>query len=98
MQRILAKRQPLARSVRLSPSGVRAIWERHGLATTYQRLMLRKREIGEGTLAVVEKGEVLGKLRFEPDRDFEERTLPAVRAPHEGTFCLQRLAALAAIS
>jgi glutamine---fructose-6-phosphate transaminase (isomerizing) len=68
------------------------------VAEKFLGLKLRKREIGEGTLAVIEKGEVLGKLRFEPDRDFEERTLPAVRAPHEGTFCLQRLAALAAIS
>jgi glucosamine 6-phosphate synthetase-like amidotransferase/phosphosugar isomerase protein len=68
------------------------------VAEKFLGLKLRKREIGEGTLAVVEKGKVLGKLRFEPDRDFEERTLPAVRAPHEGTFCLQRLAALAAIS
>ena len=68
------------------------------VAEKFLRLKLRKREIGEGTLTVVEQGEVLGKLRFEPDRDFEERTLPAVRAPHEGTFCLQRLAALAAIS
>jgi len=68
------------------------------VAEKFLRLKLRKREIGEGTLTVVEQGEVLGKLRFEPDRDFEERTLPAVRAPQEGTFCLQRLAALAAIS
>ena len=34
--------------------------------------------------------------RFQPDRDFEETSAPAVRAPHEGAFCLQRLAALAA--
>jgi len=45
---VRAARELKARSVRLSPSGVRAIWERHGLATTYQRLMLRKREIGNG--------------------------------------------------
>ena len=47
---------------------------------------------------MIASGEVLDNLRFEPDRDFEERTLPAVRAPREGAFCLQRLAALAAIS
>jgi glucosamine 6-phosphate synthetase-like amidotransferase/phosphosugar isomerase protein len=68
------------------------------VAEKFLRLKLRKREINEGTLAVIANGEVLDKLRFEPDRDFEERTLPAVRAPHEGAFCLQRLAALASLS
>jgi len=68
------------------------------VAEKFLRLKLRKREINEGTLAVVANGDVLDKLRFEPDRDFEERTLPAVRAPHEGAFCLQRLAALASLS
>jgi len=68
------------------------------VAEKFLRLKLRKREVSEGTLAVVCQGEVLDKLRFEPDRDFEERSLPAVRAPHEGAFCLQRLAALAALS
>jgi len=68
------------------------------VAEKFLGLKLRKREVGEGTLAVVGNGEVLDKLRFEPDRDFEERTLPAVRAPHEGAFCLQRLAALATLS
>src|ERR671931_448241 len=53
------------------------------VAEKFLRLKLRKRELGEGTLAVVASGEVLDKLRFEPDRDFEERSLPAVRAPHE---------------
>ena len=31
-----------------------------------------------------------------PDPAYEADPLPAVRAPHEGAFCLQRLAALAA--
>jgi asparagine synthetase B (glutamine-hydrolysing) len=68
------------------------------VAEKFLGLKLRKREVSEGMLAVVGNGKVLDKLRFEPDRDFEERSLPAVRAPHEGAFCLQRLAALAAIS
>jgi glucosamine 6-phosphate synthetase-like amidotransferase/phosphosugar isomerase protein len=67
------------------------------VAERFLGLKLRKREIDEGTLAIVRHGEVLEKLRFRPDRDFEESTLPAVRAPQEGQFCLQRLAALAAI-
>jgi glucosamine 6-phosphate synthetase-like amidotransferase/phosphosugar isomerase protein len=68
------------------------------VAERYLRLKLRKQELAEGTLVVVGEGEVLAKESFRPDRDFEERTLPAVRAPHEGAFCLQRLAALAALS
>ena len=68
------------------------------VAERFLRLKLRKREVSEGMLAVVSDGEVVDKLRFEPDRDFKERSLPAVRAPHEGAFCLQRLAALAALA
>jgi len=67
------------------------------VAERFLGLKLRKRELAEGTLAVVADGEVLEKLRFKPDRDFEESKLPAVRAPHEGAFCLQRLAALASL-
>ena len=64
----------------------------------FLRLKLRKRELDEGTLAVIGDGQLLEKRRFKPDSDFEERTLPAVRAPHEGAFCLQRLAALASLA
>ena len=67
------------------------------VAERYLRLKLRKQELDEGTLVVLADGEVREKSRFRPDRDFEERALPAVRAPHEGAFCLQRLAALAAV-
>ena len=63
----------------------------------YLHLKLRKRELGEGTLVVLAEGRELGRERFRPDRNFEERSLPAVRAPHEGISCLQRLAALAAL-
>jgi TetR/AcrR family transcriptional regulator, cholesterol catabolism regulator len=38
-----AARELRSRGVRLSPSGVRAIWTRHGLGTSYQRLLSRKR-------------------------------------------------------
>jgi glucosamine 6-phosphate synthetase-like amidotransferase/phosphosugar isomerase protein len=68
------------------------------VAERYLGLKLRKQELGEGTLAIVAHGEVLEKLRFRPDRNFEESNLPAVRAPHEGAFCLQRLAALASLA
>jgi glucosamine 6-phosphate synthetase-like amidotransferase/phosphosugar isomerase protein len=67
------------------------------VAERFLRLKLRKQELSEGTLVVLREGAVVERTSFEPDRNFEERTLPAVRAPHEGAFCLQRLAALASL-
>ena len=67
------------------------------VAERFLPLKLRKREVAEGTLVVLAEGRELRRERFRPDRNFEERTLPAVRAPHEGVSCLQRLAALAAL-
>jgi glucosamine 6-phosphate synthetase-like amidotransferase/phosphosugar isomerase protein len=67
------------------------------VAERFLRIKLRKRELAEGTLAVIGDGQVLDRKRFQPDRNFEERSLPAVRAPQEGAFCLQRLAALASL-
>ena len=48
-------------------------------------------------MQLTEGGELRSE-RFRPDRDFQERELPAVRAPQEGLSCLQRLAALATLS
>jgi hypothetical protein len=62
----------------------------------YTGVALRKRQLDEGTLLVLENGRVTHRKRFKPARDFEERALPAVRAPSEGQFCLERLASLAA--
>jgi glucosamine 6-phosphate synthetase-like amidotransferase/phosphosugar isomerase protein len=64
----------------------------------YLQLKLRKREVAEGTLVVLADGREAKRERFRPDRNFEETSLPAVRAPHEGASCLQRLAALAALA
>jgi glucosamine 6-phosphate synthetase-like amidotransferase/phosphosugar isomerase protein len=63
----------------------------------YLSLKLRKRELSEGTLVRVSAGEEVGRERFRPDRNFQERPLPAVRAPHEGRSCLRQLAALTAL-
>jgi glucosamine 6-phosphate synthetase-like amidotransferase/phosphosugar isomerase protein len=63
----------------------------------YLPIRLRKSELAEGTLVVLADGRQLRRERFRPDRNFEERSLPAVRAPHEGISCLQRLAALATL-
>jgi len=69
------------------------------IAERYVGIKLRKREVAEGSVLVLEHGGVDRHHRFIPDHGFEEANpLPAVRAPHEGAFCLQRLAALAAIA
>jgi glucosamine 6-phosphate synthetase-like amidotransferase/phosphosugar isomerase protein len=62
----------------------------------YVGLRLQKREVAEGTMFVLADGRVAWSERFRPDASFvEERSLPSVRAPHEGASCLARLAALA---
>jgi glucosamine 6-phosphate synthetase-like amidotransferase/phosphosugar isomerase protein len=63
----------------------------------YLQLKLRKREVAEGTVVVAAEGREILRERFQPDRNFEERQLPAVRAPQEGLSCLKQLAALAAL-
>jgi len=62
----------------------------------YTGVTLRRRSIDEGTLLVLNDGRVVKQKRFKPQRNFVERSLPAVRAPSEGQFCLERLATLAA--
>jgi glucosamine 6-phosphate synthetase-like amidotransferase/phosphosugar isomerase protein len=57
---------------------------------------LRKHELDEGMLLALTEGREGWCERFRPDRRFEERTLPSVRAPQEGASCLRRLATLAA--
>lgn len=60
------------------------------------RTSLVKREVAEGVVLVLQAGRVVHSERFAPDRSYVETPLPAVRAPLEGAFCLQQLAALAA--
>jgi glucosamine 6-phosphate synthetase-like amidotransferase/phosphosugar isomerase protein len=62
----------------------------------YLGLELRKSELPEGTLVRLERGRVVVRESFSPDRDFEESPLPAVRAPKEAAFCLKRLATIVA--
>ena len=62
----------------------------------YTGITLRRRSIDEGTLVVLNDGRIVKQKRFKPQRNFEERSLPAVRAPSEGRFCLERLATLRA--
>jgi len=62
----------------------------------YTGVALAKREVPEGTLVSLRNGRIAKRKRFKPQRNFEERPLPAVRAPSEGVDCLERLAVLAA--
>ncbi len=58
---------------------------------------LRKSQLAEGRILAVSEGSAVRTERFTPDRSFTEESLPSVRAPHEGAFCLQRLYALAGV-
>jgi glucosamine 6-phosphate synthetase-like amidotransferase/phosphosugar isomerase protein len=66
------------------------------IAEHYTGIRLRKREVAEGTVAAVKGARAVRIKHFTPDPSYQPDPLPAVRAPHEGAFCLERLAALAA--
>ena len=53
-------------------------------------------ELEEGTLVQLELGRETSRKRFNPDRRFEDKPLPPVRAPKEAALCLRRLATLVA--
>ena len=64
------------------------------VAERYTGVKLRKQELPDGILVVVEHGSVARRQRFTPDTSYQEADpLPPVRAPLEGAFCLQWLAA-----
>jgi hypothetical protein len=60
----------------------------------YLGLELEKSEVDEGTLLGLEAGRVGLRRQFAPSRAFEERELPAVRAPQERASCLRLIAAI----
>jgi hypothetical protein len=66
------------------------------IAERYTGLKLRKREVHEGKLARIKGARAVRVENFVPDPTYEPDPLPAVRAPHEGAFCLERLAVIAA--
>ena len=67
------------------------------ITSEYTGVKLRLREVRDGTFLALRSGGVARKARFRPDRSYvEERSLPAVRAPGESAYCLERLAAIAA--
>jgi glucosamine 6-phosphate synthetase-like amidotransferase/phosphosugar isomerase protein len=61
------------------------------------RTTFLKSQVEEGRLLRVVDGTVAAERRWSPDTSFREsRSLPAVRAPHEGRSCLELLSALVA--
>ena len=69
------------------------------LAERALRIRLRHEEISEGRCLRVVGHRIEQERRFRPDRGYrEENVLPSVRAPHEGAWCLERLAAIASLA
>jgi AcrR family transcriptional regulator len=81
--KVRAARELRARGIRISPSGVHLIWSRSGLAHSYQRLLLRRREAG------TEKG------LSPPQRDMLQR-LRVARRHVDGSLGRERLVIAAA--
>jgi glucosamine 6-phosphate synthetase-like amidotransferase/phosphosugar isomerase protein len=66
------------------------------IASEYAGVRLRMSEVRDGTFLALRAGRVARTARFRPDRSYvEERALPAVRAPGQSAYCLQRLAVIA---
>jgi hypothetical protein len=54
-------------------------------------------EVRDGTFLALRAGRVARTARFRPDRSYvEDGVLPAVRAPGQTLYCLERLAKIAA--
>jgi glucosamine 6-phosphate synthetase-like amidotransferase/phosphosugar isomerase protein len=66
------------------------------LVEHYCSLKLHKRELSEGSLVILRGGKVARRQRFKTRVFVEQDVLPAVRAPQEREFCLNRLASIAA--
>jgi glucosamine 6-phosphate synthetase-like amidotransferase/phosphosugar isomerase protein len=65
------------------------------IAEHYTGIRLRKRELPEGILVALKGPRAARVQHFTPDQSYQADPLPAVRAPSEGAFCLERLAILA---
>jgi hypothetical protein len=67
------------------------------IASEYTGVRLRLTEVRDGTFLALRDGRVARTASFRPDRTYvEERSLPAVRAPGQSAYCLERLAVIAA--
>jgi len=67
------------------------------IASEYAQVRLRLSEVRDGTFLALRAGRVARTARFRPDRSYvEDGALPAVRAPGQTLYCLERLAKIAA--
>ena len=67
------------------------------IASEYAHVRLRLSEVRDGTFLALRAGRVARTARFHPDRSYvEDAALPAVRAPGQTLYCLERLAKIAA--
>jgi glucosamine 6-phosphate synthetase-like amidotransferase/phosphosugar isomerase protein len=67
------------------------------IAGEFAGVRLRLSEVRDGTFLALRAGRVARTARFRPDRSYvEDRALPAVRAPGQSAYCLERLAKIAA--
>jgi glucosamine 6-phosphate synthetase-like amidotransferase/phosphosugar isomerase protein len=67
------------------------------IAAEYAHVRLRMSEVRDGTFLALRGGRVASTARFRPDRSYvEDGALPAVRAPGQTLYCLERLAKIAA--
>jgi asparagine synthetase B (glutamine-hydrolysing) len=60
----------------------------------YLDLQLQINEMPEGCRLVLQPEGDIDLELFRPDRHYEETQLPAVRAPHEGDYCMRILPGL----
>jgi glucosamine 6-phosphate synthetase-like amidotransferase/phosphosugar isomerase protein len=66
------------------------------IVSEYTGVRLRMSELRDGTFLALRAGRAARTARFRPDRSYvEESALPAVRAPGQSAYCLQRLAVIA---
>jgi glucosamine 6-phosphate synthetase-like amidotransferase/phosphosugar isomerase protein len=67
------------------------------IVSEYTGGRLRLGEVRDGTFLALREGRVARTARFRPDHTYiEESALPAVRAPGQSAYCLERLAAITA--
>ena len=62
--KVRAARELRGRGIRVSPSAVHLIWQQHGLASGYQRLLLRQREAGSAKALSHSQRRLLQRMRI----------------------------------
>ena len=103
---VRAARELRNRGVRLSPSGVREIWARHGLGTSYERLLSRKRvngdqaDLSDTQRALLQRGRLSRRLQADTRGRREHLIAAAARVIGEKGYersSLQEICAAAGI-